>query len=65
MPVDTMAMESQDSPDKSSGVLKFVNLSGIAAMQLKKPVFPLTVFEKLTNVSESDDVVFGGEGIGR
>jgi hypothetical protein len=32
---------------------------------MTKPTFPLTLFEKLKNVSESDDVIFGGDGIGR
>jgi hypothetical protein len=40
-----------------------VRLSTMGSMT--KPTFPLTLFEKLKNVSESDDVIFGGDGIGR
>jgi hypothetical protein len=64
--VDTIpSQESDDGITEPTSPLTLVNLSGIAAMQTKKPVFPLTLFEKLKNVSDSNDVVFGGEGLGR
>ncbi len=31
----------------------------------KKPSFPLTLFERLVNVSDSDNLVFAGDRIGR
>jgi hypothetical protein len=63
--VDTLPFQSEENPNKSASPLTLVNLSGITAMQVKKPTFPLTLFEKLKNASDSDDLVFGGEGIGR
>lgn len=63
--VDTIPSQESDDGTESASPLKLVNLSGIAALQTKKPVFPLTLFEKLKNVSDSDDVVFGGESLGR
>ena len=40
-------------------------LAGLGGFQAKKPTFPLTLFETLKNVSESNEVAFGGEGLGR
>ena len=42
-----------------------VTMGRLAGLQARKPTFPLTLFEKLKNVSESNEVVFGGDGIGR
>ena len=39
--------------------------STTGATQVKKPLFPLTLFEKLKNITECESVVFGGLGIGR
>jgi hypothetical protein len=46
--------------------MPLTTLASMSGMQANKPTFPLTAFEKLKNVSESDDVdvVFGGDGIG-
>lgn len=31
----------------------------------KQPTFPLTLFERLVNVSDAEDLVFAGDGVGR
>ena len=63
--VDTLPVPRPDINTPVSSPLTLVNLSGIAQVHAKKPIFPLTFFESLKNVSDSDDVVFGGEGIER
>jgi hypothetical protein len=63
-PVDTVpSAEGAESGADDPGRRAVVRLSTMGAMN--KPTFPLTLFEKLKNVSESDDVIFGGDGIGR
>jgi hypothetical protein len=64
--VDTISQQHEGAvSNKTLQPVNIVNLSGIAAMQAKKPKFPLTRFETLKNISESDALVFGGEGTGR
>jgi hypothetical protein len=60
--VDTIPSQESDDgiTEPITSPLTLVNLSGIAAMQTTKPVFPLTLFEKLKKVSDSQDTGSGG-----
>ena len=64
------ALPSLDSPPpgpgrESADLLRSLNaIVGPCGAQ-KKPLFPLTLFERLKNISESDDLIFGGDGISR
>lgn len=42
--------------------VELTNISEIQSTAIKK--FPLTIFEQLTNVSESENLIFSGEGLG-
>ena len=64
--VDTVSPHTEaTNSSKSLRPVSIVNIPRFAGTQSKKPSFPLTIFETLQNVSDSESVVFGGEGIGR
>eukprot|EP00980_Cylindrotheca_fusiformis_P011048 scaffold2535_cov126-Cylindrotheca_fusiformis.AAC.10 len=58
---------SSSESDGSGGSVKLIDISELEyeTQRVKKPVFPLTLFERLKNIGETEMVVFGGDGIGR
>lgn len=58
--VDTVASVDQRVDQK----ITLISLSGVPSSHVKKPSFPLTIFERLKNVSECEAVVFTGDGTG-
>ena len=62
--VDMMSMIANPNGSVApSNPLKLVTIStGISAPIKKK--FPLTIFEQLTNISENENLVFSGQGLG-
>jgi hypothetical protein len=69
--VDTLPISSSSEINvlqSTMAPIKFVNLSSdnsIVSSPPKKPVFPLILFERLKNLSDSDSINFGGHGLGR
>jgi hypothetical protein len=62
--IDFLPTNSHAAPALANGCpVKLVSLANSNA-QIKKPEFPLTLFERLKNVSESNEVVFGGKELG-
>ena len=58
--IDTLP--SKDGIVEQGGPLDFFDIDDAIDA---KPTFPITIFERLKNVTESENLVFGGYGIGR
>ena len=48
-----------------SGVATHISSSSIGDNNVGQPKFPLTIFETLENFSHSQELVFGGDGVGK
>lgn len=65
--VDTSLSSETNESNHTSNTVSMIDVSGLEyeAQRVKKPIFPLTLFERLKNIGETDIVAFGGDGIGR
>jgi hypothetical protein len=62
--VDTLPPKESEDASRSLSIVDVSDLE-YEAQRVKKPVFPLTIFERLKNIGDTDIVVLGGDGIGR
>jgi hypothetical protein len=62
--VDTLPPKESEDASRSLSIVDVSDLE-YEAQRVKKPVFPLTLFERLKNIGDTDIVVLGGDGIGR
>jgi len=58
-------VDTVESPiDCEDAKISLISLSGISSLNVRKPSFPLTIYERLKNVSDFEAVVFTSAGSG-
>lgn len=62
--VDVMSDPPEDSALENISPVKLISLPLTSSCSSRKPEFPLTLFERLKNISESNEVVIEGKELG-